>query len=466
VTGILGPGGRLQLRPRRRICLLVVGALVGLAGVVAPAGQAGADASSSSGYQVDAGHTGRLWGAGVIPPLTHPWSDTLGGAAFDPSYAVISGAYVYVVNQSNEQLQAIALSSGTVVWRASLNVDGGADGPYIAVDSGKVFVVGDDIYPAGSDQDGEVVDAYDTVSGRLLWTARPLGTSPVEPIVSGGTLYVETTDDAGNRAAIRETDGTVLWDVNNHSVPVGDYDGGPVTLAGSHLVGYDTCANGVGSNPLTGQINWIASGDCSVASGMLGVSAGSYVWFGDIDAGQNWDQGSGAGNVAVNPATGIVAGSFPAGTSPVFADGVGFQRREVILSQSNFGTVLGGNLAAFNPTTGATLWTFTGTGGSHNVASMPLAADGYIFAASTGGNVWALNPTNGAVVYTFAPTAKNTVYPDTGIAAGSGYLVVVAHGRLIALKGSAAPSGPAPAAWTKAPGAPSVTASQAHERSR
>ncbi|MGO9497405.1 MAG: hypothetical protein ACLQA5_11985 [Solirubrobacteraceae bacterium] len=172
------------------------------------------------------------------------------------------------------------------------------------------------------------------LTGSLLWTARPLGTDPTEPIASGGTLYVDTTNDAGNRSAIRESDGTVLWDVNNHSVPVGDYDGGPVTLAGSHLVGYDTCGNGVGSNPLTGQINWIDIGDCSVASGMLGVTAGNLVWVGDIDAGQNWDMGSGAGNVAVNPSTGTIAGSFPAGTSPVFADGIGFQRREVVVGQT------------------------------------------------------------------------------------------------------------------------------------
>ena len=451
--GSLGRGWRLELRRGRWTCLLVVSALIVLAGVAARAGMARADVSSSSGYQADAGHSGRLWGAGVIPPLTHPWSDTLGGAAIDPSYAVISGAYVYVANQSNEQLQAIALSNGAVVWRASLNVLGGADGPYIAVDSGKVFVVSDDIWPAGSDQDGVVVYAYNALTGSLLWTARPLGTDPTEPIVSDGTLYEDTTDDAGNRAAIRESDGTVLWDVNNHSVPVGGYDGGPVTLAGSHLVGYDTCGNGVGSNPLSGQINWIAIGDCYVASGMLGVTAGNLVWFGDIDAGQNWDMGSGAGNVAVNPSTGNVAGSFPAGTSPVFADGIGFQRREVVIGQTALGsTLIGGDLAAFNPATGTTLWTFTGTSGSHDVASMPLAADGYIFAASSGGKIWALNPTSGAVVYTFTPTAKNSVYDNTGIAAGSGYLVVVAHNRLIALKGSAAPAGPAPAAWTKAPG--------------
>ena len=451
--GSLGCGCRLELRPGRWMCLLLVGAVIGLAGPAAMAGTASADVSSSSGYQVDAGHSGRLWGAGVIPPLTHPWSDTLGGAAIDPSYAVISGAYVYVANQSTEQLQAIALSNGAVVWRASLNVLGGADGPYIAVDSGKVFVVSDDIYPAGSDQEGMVVYAYAAPTGKLLWTARPLGTDPTEPIVSGGTLYVDTTNDAGNRAAIRESDGTVLWDVNNHSVPIGDYDGGPVTLAGSHLVGYDTCGNGVVSSPLTGQITWIFLGDCDVASGMLGVTAGNLVWFGDIDAGQNWDMGSGAGNVALDPTDGKIVGSFPAGTSPVFADGFGFQRREVVVGQTALGsTVIGGNLAAFNPATGATLWTFTGTAGSHDVASMPLAADGYIFAASSGGKVWALNPTTGAVVYTFTPTAKNSVYDDTGIAAGSGYLVVVAHDRLIALKGSGAPSGPAPASWTKAPG--------------
>ena len=459
--GILGRGWRLELRRCRWACLLAVSALIGLVCVAATEGTARADMSSSSDYQADAGHSGRLWGAGVIPPLTHPWSDTLGGAAIDPSYAVISGAYVYVANQSTEQLQAIALSNGAVAWRASLNVLGGADGPYIAVESGKVFVVSDDTYPAGSDQAGMVVYAYSAVTGTLEWTARPLGTAPTEPIVSGGTLYVDTTDDAGNRSAIRETDGAVLWDVNNHAVPVGDYDGGPVTLAGPHLVGYDTCGNGVGSNPLTGQISWIDIGDCSVASGMLGVSAGSLVWFGDIDAGQNWDMGSGAGNVAINPSTGRAAGSFPAGTSPVFADGIGFQRREVVLGQTALGsTLIGGNLAAFNPATGATVWTFPGTAGSHDVASMPLAADGYILAAGSGGTVWALNPTTGAVVYTFTPTAKNSVYDDTGIAAGSGYLVVVAHNRLIALKGSAAPSGPAPPAWTKAPGVNALPATR------
>jgi len=416
---------------------------------------AAADLRVSRGYQVDAAHSGRLWGAGVLPPLRYAWTAPVTPTSYSIVYPAVEGSLAFLVDKKLDVLRAVSLANGHTVWQQQLHFSSPTtgNGPYLAADSGRVFVTSDAV--GRNSTVNTLVQAFSATTGAPLWSAYPVGDTPQAPIVSGGVLYLDTTDTGGNRAAIRETDGTVLWDVNNANGanPNDTYNGGFVTLTSAGLVGYDPCGGGVGSAMVTGRTIWNDVGTCEGPAGLLGVSAGAYTWFGDPDSAVLGDPPS-AGNVAIDPATGRVVGSFPIGTSPVFADGIAFQDREVVLSRTWQGVTIGNDLAAFDPATGKTLWKYTGLGGSHDIATLPLAADGYIFAAATNGTAWAFNPQTGSIAWTWRPTTTLSVYPQTGLVAGGGYLLLLAHTGLIAFHGSGSPAGSAPASWSAPPPAP------------
>jgi outer membrane protein assembly factor BamB len=419
-----------------------------------------ADAPTSSAYQADAGHTGRLWGAGVLPPLTVAWSVPLQQSPWTTLYPVVSDGLAYVVDHGSGDVLAVALASGRIVWRQHLtNILMTGHTPFLTVDGGKLFVAGDYVPPQGGEE-VETVEAFAAGMGLRLWEAHPNGVEPSPPVASGGVLYDDTYNRGGNRAAVRESDGHVFWVTNNDSTnPSGTYTGGPVTLAGQRLVGYDSCGGGVGTDIGTGEIFWARRGGCIGGSGgMLGTYAGGAVWFGDPDSGLASDVTELAGNRAIDPMTGDVVASFPGGSSPVFADGVAIQRRELPISQPLIeGPAIGGDLVGFDPTSQQTLWRFSGTSGQHDIATLPLAADGYVFAASVNGTLWALDPRTGHVVWSGqAPSGSGDVTPlfgatQTGLAAGDGYILLVTKNALVAFKGSGTPNGRAPSAWTKPP---------------
>ena len=446
-----GPSGRL--RP-----VLIALAVAVAAG--AGASSAGADLSASVDFQADAGHTGRLWGAGVVPPLSSAWTMPVAANPIAPSYPVIGGGRAYVVDRTENQLVAVDLGTGSVAWRAPLLLQRVPTSPYLAYDDGRVFAVGDETYPAGSDNDSSAAEGFDATTGAELWNSPTLGADASEPVVSNGTLYFDTTDDGGNRAAIRDSDGKVLWDESNGhfvSAAEGTYDGGPLTLTAAGLIGFDGCGSGLDTDPATGVPAWVRGGDCYLPESQTGVTAGSYAWFGEPDASLPTTMADSYQNetdVALDPATGQdVGGRFPSGTSPVFADGLGIQTREVTTPTAQ-GDAVGGYLTAFDPATNQERWRFT-DGGLDDVYTWPLAADGYVYAASVTGTVWSLDPLTGRVIWTGHAPAGTWVDWLGGLAAGDGYLVLVTDAGLVAFHGST-PAAPPPAAWTREPGAPSL----------
>ena len=99
-------------------------------------------------------------------------------------------------------------------------------------------------------------------------------------------------------------------------------------------------------------------------------------------------------------------------------------------------------VTAFDPASQARRWTFRGDGST--IATIPLVADGHVFAASATGRVWALDPRTGRVAWsgslgtTISPTID---YTQSGLAVGDGYLLVPTTAGLVAFRGGGKPPG-------------------------
>jgi outer membrane protein assembly factor BamB len=392
--------------------------------------------------------------------LNPAWSVPLHQSPWTTLYPLLGDGLAYVIDRDQGDLLAVSLSSGAVAWRQHLIIDlPVAHAPYLALDQGRVFAVGDYGPPQGGEEVG-TIEAFDARTGARLWVAHPNFLEPTPPVASGGVLYGDSANAGGQRVAVRESDGHIFWLTNDDSTtPSGTYTGGPVTLAGQRLVGYDTCGGGLADDIGTGQISWADLGNCiGGPGGMLGTYAGGAVWFGDPDTGVTAGGAETAGNRALNPSTGQTVARFPGGSSPVFVDGVAVQRRELSIGAPLIqGPPIGGDLVGFEPSSGQTLWRFTGTSGAHDVATLPLAADGYVFAASVNGTLWALDPRTGQVAWSGqAPSGSGDVTPldgaqQTGLAAGDGYILLVTSNAMVAFKGSGPPTGGAPSSWTEPP---------------
>lgn len=94
------------------------------------------------------------------------------------------------------------------------------------------------------------------------------------------------------------------------------------------------------------------------------------------------------------------------------------------------------------------LWTFNEPQASTDpMGSMPLLADGYVFAEGSHATVWALNACTGASVWS-GSAGSNAPYegfdPLPGLSAGDGYLIAPAQIKFTASRGSGMPTGPAP----------------------
>jgi outer membrane protein assembly factor BamB len=156
---------------------------------------------------------------------------------------------------------------------------------------------------------------------------------------------------------------------------------------------------------------------------------GKHVW------GEDWSQ---AGRVYA-PGTGQVIKRF-SGDAPAF----GYD--EAVQAVPNAHGVL--TLRAFAPGSMAAHWTFAEPGAASNPpGSMPLLADGYVFAEGSSGTVWALAPCTGSVAWqgaTGSPASDGGVEPLPGLSAGGGYLVVPTQTGVAAFRGSGKPTGSAP----------------------
>jgi outer membrane protein assembly factor BamB len=369
-------------------------------------------AAQSQTFQGDASHDGFVSGAGVAPPLSRAWSSDFApvqGPTQINKYVVIDGSRVFAVAENpavvnTQTVVALSLRTGLVLWRH--DVPAGDPEPYLATDRGRLVVTGGD------------VEALDEASGGVIWRAAVPSNQAFSgiPTPDGDLIYDAYFGVGTSIAALEESHGALAWlgSMNTETGP-------QTVLAGDTLVGTGACGDSDGFYPATGIERWNYYGGCDGGGDPDEAFDGHRVWAETASADCD-DRSQPTGRI-FDPQTGSLVGHF-CGYTPAFGYGLAFHAEH-------------DTVTAFSPSTQARRWTFRGDGST--IATIPLVADGHVFAASTAGHVWALAPNTGKVAWrgslgtTISPTID---YTQSGLAAGGGYLVVPTTAGLVAFKGS------------------------------
>ena len=422
-SGAVGVLDKVPLVGRRKLGLWSVGLVVLAASAVMAAAAQARVATESTGVQVDAQHSGYVYGAGVVPPLTKAWSDDLN---WRNEYVAIDGGHVFAVESSGggkDALASIDLGSGEVTWSAALGDVFGSN-VNLVVDSGRVFTATAISSPGAG---GYVLAAWNEQTGAMIWSDRVSTFYDVEaapPIVDNGVLHFVF---GGNAFAVRETDGKVLWSTN-----VGDSDPS-MTLVGRVLVvAGGGCGQESGLDRTTGALLWSENTNaCFGGSQPVSSTNGIYLW-------APADFGS---PLVYDPASGAVLGEFSTDT-PAFGYGEA-------VGVTNPGSATPGQLKAFDPASRAVRWSNAIAADSY--FTMPVLADGFAFEAINPGSVASPDPgyVEALDACTGAPAWQGPLVSPLGsavtsLAAGDGYLVVSGWSGLEAFKGSGMPPEPPP----------------------
>jgi hypothetical protein len=372
-------------------------------------------ATESTTFQVDAGHSGYLYGAGVVPPLTLSWSRTL---HWHNDTVAIDGGRVFAFSKSPETglllVDGVNLSTGGVAWIHSTGVTSPTY-QELTVDGGRVYAA------VAASQSGYAyieLSAYDENTGTLLWTDELTDQAfPTWIVTANGTLYMQGYGVGGTVYAIDEIHGVKLWSTDL-------LEGNPVTLAGNVVVIPGVCGLSYGLSRTTGAIIWSDQPGCDGGGIEMASFDGTDVW------GDDW---ASPPNRVYNPTNGQIVNRY-SGFAPAF----GYSEAVQAVYNSTTATF---QIHAFVPATLATRWTFTEPG--TNFGSDPLLADGYVFAEGGNNTVWALRPCSGTIAWQ-ASTGVSVVpfggEPLLSLAAGDGYLVVPTGTGLVAFKGSGMPA--------------------------
>ena len=189
----------------RRIVLAVV--LL----VVLPGPALASDASTA--WMTNPQHNGELTDSPVRPPLAVRWDIRLGTVT--SNVLVADGRVIFVRADATgaPQLTAVDAGTGAHLWSVVTPT------ARIAYDSGRVFAT-----------QGSGIAAFSADTGARLWTRDLEADYGVPHVVAdGGTVYALVAEPGSKVAAVRATDGGVLWTstslssgtARRHSMPSG-----------------------------------------------------------------------------------------------------------------------------------------------------------------------------------------------------------------------------------------------------
>lgn len=379
------------------LCPLVSLLLLGLA--IAPA--AAATDSDAVTYQNNPAHDGSVTFSNFSTTPTKLWSVNLGHQI---SYPLIAQGEVYATvgdnTAANMSLQALNVATGHVDWTVPLTTTYWSD--TAAYEKGRVFLY-------NSNMTASTMNAYSASNGSLLWSVPLPGqfsfSSP--PTAANGSVYTGGAGTGGTVYAYRETDGKLLWTApvqnGDNSSPAVTPTGVYVSYAGPQI--YDF-------NPTTGSQIWHYDSGFEGGGGSTPVYYNGNLYTRNFGAFTAFNAATGAQLATFNPAFGTT-------TAPAFSNGVGY----ITASTSN-----GKFLDAFDPSTGAVLWSKSAANGIF--ATAPLVINNIVFAGSSTGYVYEYDA-SGNLVGSFNvgnginfPDESNVSQPLTGLTAGDGLLAI------------------------------------------
>jgi outer membrane protein assembly factor BamB len=361
------------------------------------AGQAAPpDPASAPSFLENPAHTGYIDDPSLTPPLAPLWTEGLGGTA---SYPLIVNGTIYVLVTSSSSssgatdLVALDATTGTKRW----TVDSGGAFAH-AYDAGRIFTV----------TAGGLLASFDAASGAPGWSATLPGQYSFSsaPTAYRGIVYVGGAGEGGTVYATDESNGNLLW---TQEVANGD-DSAPTVADEGVFVSY-ACVQAYAFDRASGSPLWHYSGSCEGGGGATTVLSGGIVYARDF-----------MGNIALDAATGAVAGAFNADPPPAFDATHGY-------------FLAGGTLRAEVATTRAVLWSFAGDGA---LASAPLVVGGEVYVGSSQGGLFGLDATTGTLDWSTTVggalgfSESGGTYGAAPFAAAGGLLVVPVGTKIIA----------------------------------
>jgi outer membrane protein assembly factor BamB len=379
-------------------------AAVALAVLAAAPAVAGAAADESVAYQVTPGHTGFASGGSLDrPPLDARWTRTLGVSSDYPnpystastSYPLVAAGRVFVIVYDSQHaggtLFALSSTTGETLW--ARGVDGSGQ---LAYDNGRVFL---------AERSGTVL-GISASSGATQWAVvLPEPFQLQSPVASAGVVYVDSAWSGGNLYALNAVDGSTRWTSPFWSDATPALAGGVAYLSDDYEGATTALSSGAGS------LVWTGKSQCFVGTGRA-VADGARVI-------APWNSGCG---FVVDGATGGVLDSIASTTSPAAAGDVA-----VVLD----GTTLQGRSLS----TGLLLWQFRGDG---SLGSAPVIVNETVYEGSSTGTLFAVDLRTGTQTWSGSIAPNGTTPGGSGMAAGSGLLVVTSAGTVTALESSAA----------------------------
>jgi outer membrane protein assembly factor BamB len=363
--------------------------------------------STAVAFQIDPAHTGSQPGDQLTLPLCKRWSLPQTGL---PSYPVVAGGRVFVVN---EQVQALDEMTGASLWGpVSLAPNLGGHATY---DNAQLFVLANS---------GDLT-AFDPTSGQVIWhTALQqiplvLGTfSDVEPqwiffappTASNGIVFVVGFGLGSTLYAIDEASGSLLWTANQD-----DSLALPPAVSATRVYLPDACSFADSYDTVSGALVW-GTPLC------LQVPPTSPVSFfgGDVYV-LNQGFGSGSG-ILLDGSMGTKLGTFSAAQLPAFSEGTYYYD-------------LGGQLVASPLGSSTATWTFAG---DQAMVTAPLAVGSQVVVGSSNGNVYVVDAASGQLLSSdnVGASISESSGPGTanvkGFAAADGMLFVSTDSSIVA----------------------------------
>lgn len=366
-------------------------------------------------YQMDVAHSGKaVFGQALSFPAAPTWKKAFPKPV---SYPLIVGNRVFVITSSElsataASLYALDKSTGNTVW-GPVDVASNWGWAAHAYDQGRLFVV-------NSDND---MRAYDAETGNLLWNVNlpDQGFSSAAPIAKNGAIYTVGDGFGANAYALRQTDGSIIW-----NVPIHSGSSASPSWTENGLIIPSRCHSYSLALSDGGEI-WRHDSGCSSSIGQTAPFYNNAIY-----AGRLYDAAFGSVNTQLSPIDGSKLGEifidyntgyYPRFATPAFSENTGYF---LILN----------TLHAVNLADNSLLWSFSGDG---QLVSNPLMIDSTLIIGSASGKIYALNSMTGTVKWSaFAGAAieasqeGTTLQPLTAFGAGTGYLITPAGKTLSA----------------------------------
>jgi outer membrane protein assembly factor BamB len=277
----------------------------------------------------------------------------------------------------------------------------------------------------------------DVANLKVDWTASVSASAP--PVVSGGVVYVTSTNNLTGLFALNAQTGARLWITHTNCIVYGS----PAVASGMVYVG-DSCSTVAAFDATTGQLRWSRQtgggavlSSPTVANGVVYVGSrnGSLYTFEAATGAPNWSASAGAAIGTPAVSSGVVYITSEDGNLHAFDAGTGRRLWSVLVDASNpnmsVPSVAGGvvyvihqdsALGAFDAHTGAWLWNSSNacrrTSGAATSRS-PAIANGVAYvSASACGDLLAFDAARGGARLWVADKFYNT--PPTQLVVANG----------------------------------------------